>query len=92
GDVDKSIFRSLHGAGRGVMVTAITMIIGVLLWTFSDLRFQAEMGMLIALWLTVSVLAALCLMPALAYATRPRFIFGDPAAVPVGRPATHVAG
>lgn len=77
GSIDKSIFRSLHSAGRGVLITGITMITGVMLWTLSDLRFQAEMGQLIALWLSVSVFAALFVMPALAYTTQPRFIFGE---------------
>lgn len=77
GDIEKSIFRSLHNAGYGVLSTGITMIVGVLLWIFADLRFHAEMGLLIALWLSVFVLAALCLTPALAYATRPHFIFDD---------------
>jgi hypothetical protein len=44
-------------------------------WLFSSLRFQAEMGMLIGLWLTVSALSALFLMPSLAYIFKPKFMF-----------------
>ena len=73
----EAISISLHCAGRGVLVTALVLIASVCVWLFSSLRFQAEMGMLIALWLTVSALSALFLMPALAYICKPKFIFGD---------------
>jgi len=73
----EAISISLHCAGRGVLVTALVLIASVCVWLFSSLRFQAEMGMLIGLWLTVSALSALFLMPALAYIFKPRFIFGE---------------
>lgn len=78
GDVDRAVFNSLRSAGRGVFVTGVTMVMGVFFWVLSSLRFQAEMGLLIALWLAVSAASALFLMPALAYVTRPRFVFGRP--------------
>ncbi len=73
----EAISVSLHCAGRGVLVTALVLTASVCVWLFSSLRFQAEMGMLIGLWLAVSALSALFLMPALAYMFKPRFIFGD---------------
>ncbi len=72
----EAISISLHCAGRGVLVTALVLIASICVWLFSSLRFQAEMGMLIALWLTVSAMSALFLMPALAYIFKPRFMFG----------------
>ena len=74
-DVVKSIRGSMLTAGRGVFVTGATMIASVLLWTQSSLRFQAEMGLLIALWLTVSAFSSLFLIPSMIYLIRPRFIF-----------------
>ena len=71
----EAISISLHCAGRGVLVTALVLIASVCVWLFSSLRFQAEMGMLIGLWLTVSALSALFLMPSLAYIFKPKFIF-----------------
>jgi predicted RND superfamily exporter protein len=73
----EAISVSLHCAGRGVLVTALVLTASVCVWLFSSLRFQAEMGMLIGMWLAVSALSALFLMPALAYIFKPRFIFGD---------------
>jgi len=77
GNVVEALTSSLHSAGRGVLITGATLVVSVILWMFSSLRFQAEMGLLIALWLAVSASSALFLMPALAYVFRPRFIFGD---------------
>ncbi|HYW92177.1 MAG TPA: MMPL family transporter [Gammaproteobacteria bacterium] len=75
GDFEQAVVSSLHSAGRGVLVTGLTLIVSVFLWTFSSLRFQAEMGVLIAVWLAVSASSALLLMPGLVYVFRPRFIF-----------------
>jgi predicted RND superfamily exporter protein len=73
----EAISISLHCAGRGVLVTALVLIVSVGVWLFSSLRFQAEMGMLIGMWLTVSALSALFLMPAMAYMFKPKFIFDE---------------
>ncbi len=73
----EAISISLHCAGRGVLVTALVLIVSVCVWLFSSLRFQAEMGMLIGLWLGISALSALFLMPAMAYIFKPKFIFDE---------------
>ena len=71
-----AVLQSLGSAGRGVVLTAFTLAAGVLFWSFSSLRFQAEMGMLIGLWLAVSALTSLFVMPSLALVFKPHFIFG----------------
>ena len=53
------------------------MIAAVLVWYASSLKFQAEMGLLMALWLTVSAITSLLLIPAMIYVFRPAFVFGD---------------
>lgn len=76
-DLADSISFALANAGRGVIVTALTMIAAVVLWYFfSSLRFQAEMGLLIALWMTVSAISALFVIPSMIYVFKPRFIVG----------------
>lgn len=72
-----AIAKSLHSAGRGVFITAATLVGSVCLWMLSSLRFQSNMGILIAVWLAVSATTALYILPGLAYITRPKFIFGD---------------
>lgn len=74
---EEAVSTSLHSAGMGVMVTATVLIIATLLWWFSSLRFQAEMGLLMAIWLSASAFSALFVMPSLIYVFKPKFIFGD---------------
>jgi predicted RND superfamily exporter protein len=77
-DLARAIRRALRTAGRAVAITAITLCASVLVWTFSSLKFQAEMGLLIGLWLAVSALSALIVMPAMVYTIRPVFVIGGP--------------
>jgi hypothetical protein len=73
---EHAIRQALHSAGMGVIVTASVLILSTLLWWISSLRFQAEMGLLMAIWLSVSAMSALFVMPSLIYVFRPKFIFG----------------
>lgn len=75
--LDAAIEHSMLSAGRGVMITAATLIASVVLWNFSSIRFQAEMGLLMALWLTVSAASSLLVMPALVSVLKPAFIFSN---------------
>jgi predicted RND superfamily exporter protein len=47
------------------------MSLGVALWYFSDLKFQSDMGVLLAYMFFVNMLGAVLLMPAIA-----RFLLG----------------
>lgn len=84
---DAAVERALAGAGRGVLVTAATLITSVVIWYASSVRFQAEMGLLMALWLFVSAASSLLLMPALAVAIEPEFVFGARIRHQAARPA-----
>ena len=74
--VRESVIQGVLGAGKGVLVTGVTMTLGLAFWYFSFLRFQAEMGLLLLLWMTISMLGSLILLPAVIVHFRPRFIFG----------------
>jgi len=37
-----------------VTFTAVTLVMSTTLWAFSHIRFVSEMGLLLALWMTVS--------------------------------------
>ena len=71
----QAVWTAIHCAGRGVLVTAMVLVSSVLMWRLSSLRFQAEMGTLIAMWLGVSAFCALFVMPAMTLILRPAFIF-----------------
>jgi predicted RND superfamily exporter protein len=76
-DVEAAILKSLRSSGRGVLVTALTLIVSVGLWSFSSVRLQADMGLLIALWLSISAFSALFIMPAIVFVFRPEFVVGS---------------
>lgn len=64
-------------SGKSVSFTALTMILGTLLWTFSHIRFNSEMGMLLALWMGISFLATMTLLPVMITVFKPRFILKE---------------
>ncbi len=76
--LEYAIQHTLLSTGRGIVITALTMFASVVFWYFfSSLRFQAEMGLLIALWMTVSALSSLFVIPAMIYIFKPSFVLGE---------------
>jgi hypothetical protein len=49
-----------------MVFTAVTMTIGVATWALSALKFQADMGVLLAFMFFLNMVGALFLLPALA--------------------------
>lgn len=56
---------SLRETGTAVVFTGLTLAIGVSTWIFSDLQFQADMGLLLTFMFAMNMLAAVTLIPAL---------------------------
>jgi predicted RND superfamily exporter protein len=52
--------------GSSVMFTGVTLAAGVTTWIFSDLKWQADMGILLTFMFLVNMLAAIIVLPALA--------------------------
>jgi predicted RND superfamily exporter protein/photosystem II stability/assembly factor-like uncharacterized protein len=57
---------TLSETGIAVIFTAITMAVGVATWSFSDLKFQADMGILLTFMFAMNMVMAVTLLPALA--------------------------
>lgn len=57
--------RAMWERGSAVVFTAITMSVGVATWMLSALKFQADMGLLLAFMFVANMLGAVCLLPAL---------------------------
>ncbi|MFT3924702.1 MAG: MMPL family transporter [Myxococcales bacterium] len=74
--VNEAVLRGIQDAGQGVLLTGLTMACGLAFWAFSFLRFQADMGLLLLFWMTMSMLGGLVLLPAVLAALKPRFVFG----------------
>ena len=60
-------YQALLFTGRVVLLTGVTLAIGVGTWFFSPIKFQADMGVLLAFMFVVNMVGAVVLLPALAY-------------------------
>lgn len=60
-------YKALLFTGKVVILTGLTLAIGVATWAFSPIKFQADMGILLAFMFVWNMLGALVLLPALAY-------------------------
>jgi predicted RND superfamily exporter protein len=64
-------------SGKAVTFTAVTMVLGTLFWMLSSIRFDSEMGLLLALWMGISFLATVTLLPVMVAVLHPRFILRE---------------
>jgi hypothetical protein len=58
---------ALQFTGRVVMLTGITLALAVGTWALSSIKFQADMGILLAFMFVWNMVGALVLLPALAH-------------------------
>ncbi len=65
-DIVKALEHSILEVGMATIFTAITLAIGVATWSFSDLKFQADMGKLLAFMFMVNMIMAMTALPAFA--------------------------
>jgi len=73
--LENAVRTAVRTCGRAIFFTAIIMIIAVLFWyVWSDLRFQAEMGLLLAILMAVNCLGALILIPLQVLSFKPGFL------------------
>ena len=78
----KALEHSILEVGIATVFTAITLAIGVATWSFSMLKFQADMGKLLALMFIVNLVMALTTLPALAVCLERLFPRRRPVQVP----------
>ncbi|MEM6901602.1 MAG: MMPL family transporter [Pseudomonadota bacterium] len=57
---------TLNETGGAGIFTGLTLALGVMTWVFSDLQFQADMGLLLAFMFLVNMIGAIVVLPALA--------------------------
>ena len=62
----KALEHAILEVGMATIFTAITLAIGVATWAFSELKFQADMGKLLAFMFMVNLVMAMMVLPALA--------------------------
>ncbi|MBS0444079.1 MAG: MMPL family transporter [Proteobacteria bacterium] len=62
----KALEHSILEVGTATIFTALTLAIGVATWSFSELKFQADMGKLLAFMFMVNMVMAMTALPAFA--------------------------
>ncbi|MBI1987638.1 MAG: MMPL family transporter [Nitrospinae bacterium] len=77
GNLPLAIRRMLESSGTAIVLTASTMIVPLIPWYFlSGLRFQAEMGFLLAIVLFFNMLGAIVFIPAAVTVFKPKSLLG----------------
>ena len=64
--IEPAFKAALLETGNATIFTAITLSVGVATWAFSELKFQADMGLLLAFMFMINMVMAITLLPALA--------------------------
>ncbi|MBC3436535.1 MMPL family transporter [Pseudomonas sp. BW16M2] len=65
-DIVAAFQQALREVGVATVFTALTLSVGVATWSFSALKFQADMGLLLTFMFMANMLMAVTLLPALA--------------------------
>ncbi|MCB4363505.1 MMPL family transporter [Hydrogenophaga taeniospiralis] len=73
--LSEAYYRALLFTGKVVMLTGVTLAVGVITWVASPIKFQADMGLLLAFMFLWNMLGALVLLPALAHFLLPASLF-----------------
>jgi predicted RND superfamily exporter protein len=72
-DLKTAVATALVTNGRSIVQIAVTLTIGLGMWIFSPLKFQAEMGILLAILLLLNMLGSLLLIPSMLCLLPPKF-------------------
>ena len=74
-DLKKAINAALTTTGKAIMFTASVMLIGILPWYFlSDLKFMADMGLLLVSIMLINMVLSLVVLPMLVWFIKPAFL------------------
>ena len=75
GDLAKAIKVSLTTTGKAILFTASIMLIGIIPWYFlSDLKFMADMGMLLVAIMLINMVLSLVVLPLIVWFLNPGFL------------------
>jgi len=71
---DLAIDAALTTTGKAIMFTATIMLLGILPWYFlSDLKFMADMGLLLVAIMLINMVLSLVVLPLLVWLVKPSF-------------------
>jgi len=92
--LSEAYHRTLLFTGKVVLFTGFTLAAGVVTWIFAPIKFQADMGLLLAFAFVWNMLGALVLLPSLACFLLPQSLFvrTETAAAELGNLAVPTKG
>lgn len=86
----EAYYQTLRVTGKAVVFTGLTLAIGVGTWIFSDIKFQANMGVLLTFMFLWNMVGATWLLPAMAhFLIKPDLSGSDPVSGPVEKGVTQ---
>jgi len=71
--LEEAIKRGIQTYGKSIIYIAGTLVLGLLVWTLSPLKFQAQMGFFLAIILFLNCLGAVFFVPVLTLLFKPKF-------------------
>jgi len=71
---EDSAFVAIKTTGKAITFTALTIVVGVALWIFSSIKFQAEMGLLLLFATLFHLILTLIVLPSIINIIKPKFI------------------
>ncbi|MGQ0700827.1 MAG: efflux RND transporter permease subunit, partial [Panacagrimonas sp.] len=75
GDWGRAITASITTTGKAIMFTAIIMLMGIAPWPLmSELKFMADMGLLLMMIMAINMVLALVVLPLLVFLIKPSFV------------------
>ena len=81
-NLEAAIRAALRTTGKAILFTATTMLLGIVPWYFlSDLKFMADMGLLLIGIMLINMLLSLIVLPLVVAWVRPRFLDREDLAV-----------
>jgi len=74
-DLRKALTAALTTTGKAIMFTASIMLLGIVPWYFlSDLKFMADMGLLLVIVMLINMILSLVVLPLLVWYIKPKFL------------------
>ena len=74
-NLEKAINAALTTVGKAIMFTATVVLMGILPWHFlSDLKFMADMGLLLVAIMLINMVLSLLALPTLVWFIKPVFL------------------
>jgi len=72
--METALMRTIMSYSKSIIYIAGTLVLGLLVWALSPLKFQAQMGIMLAVVLFFNCLGAVFLVPVLILMFKPKFL------------------